>query len=115
MHRRQRGALVMGCVHFCVLMKRNTTRRNKHRAIIAKGKPDCHWCSEPIDYHANWLHPLAFQVDHVIPLAKGGIDELHYPDGTVQKVASHRRCNRAKSDKLPLPAGAKFVTARAWS
>ena len=97
------------------MVVRNTTRRDRHRRIIAKTKPDCHWCSEPIDYNANWLDPLAYQVDHVIPLAKGGIDELVYPDGTVQKVASHRRCNRAKSDKLPLPAGATFVTARSWA
>ncbi len=104
----------MGCVHLRVLMKRNTTRRDRHRRIIAKTKPDCHWCLEPIDYTANWLDPLAYQVDHVIPLAKGGIDELHYPDGTIQKVASHRRCNRAKGVSIPLPAGASFVTERKW-
>jgi hypothetical protein len=30
-------------------------------------------------------------------------------------VASHRKCNRDKWDKLPLPAGATFVTSRSWS
>ena len=54
-------------------------------------------------------------MDHVIPLNKGGIDELHYPDGTVQKVASHRSCNRAKSDRIMLPAGATYITERSWA
>jgi 5-methylcytosine-specific restriction endonuclease McrA len=94
---------------------RNTTRRDRHRRIIAKGKPRCHWCDQDIDYNAHHLDPLAYQVDHVIPLNKGGIDDLHYPDGTVQKVPSHRACNRAKSDKLPLPAGATYITERRWA
>jgi 5-methylcytosine-specific restriction endonuclease McrA len=87
---------------------RCTTRRNRHRRIIAKDKPACHWCLEDIDYQADWLHPLAFQIDHVIPLHKGGLDELS------NIVAAHRRCNRAKSDKIPLPPGATFVTERSW-
>lgn len=65
-------------------VKRNTTRRDRHRRIIAKGKPPCHWCGCIIDYQANWLAPNAFQVDHVIPLNKGGIDELFNPDGSIQ-------------------------------
>jgi len=94
---------------------RNTTRRDRHRRIIAKGKPPCHWCQQDINYTAHHLDPLAYQVDHVIPLNKGGIDDLHYPDGTVQKVASHRSCNRAKSDRIMLPAGATYITERSWA
>ena len=37
---------------------------------------------------------MAFVVDHVIPLAQGGSDSLD------NKRASHRQCNRAKSDRL---------------
>ena len=95
--------------------ERNTARRTRHRRIIAKGKPPCHWCEQDINYDAHWLDPMAFQVDHVIPLAKQGIDELYYPDGTVQKVASHRACNRAKSDRIMLPAGATYITQRRWA
>jgi 5-methylcytosine-specific restriction endonuclease McrA len=54
------------------------------------------------------LHPLAFQIDHVIPLHKGGLDELS------NIVAAHRKCNRDKSDKIPLPPGATYVTERSW-
>ena len=94
---------------------RNTTRRDRHRRIIAKGKPPCHWCEQDINYNAHHLDPMAYQVDHVIPLNTGGIDDLHYPDGTIQKVPSHRACNRAKSDKIMLPAGASYITERRWA
>jgi 5-methylcytosine-specific restriction endonuclease McrA len=96
-------------------VKRDSTKSKHHRRILAKGKPPCYWCGEPIAYDADWLDPLAYQVDHVIPLSKGGIDELVNPDGSVQKVNSHRACNRSKSNKMPLPAGATFITERNWS
>jgi len=97
-----------------VTVRRNTTTRNRHRRHLAKGEPPCYWCGEAIDYSADWLSPLAYQVDHVVPLHRGGRDELTNPDGSPQKVPSHRVCNRAKSDKMPLPAGASFVTDRNW-
>lgn len=74
-------------------VKRPTTIRDKHRATIRKGRPDCHLCGTPIDYEAHWLSPFSFTVDHVLPLAKGGTDTLD------NKAAAHRACNRAKSDK----------------
>jgi 5-methylcytosine-specific restriction endonuclease McrA len=37
---------------------------------------------------------MRYEVDHVIPRNRGGSDEL------ANKQASHRRCNRAKSDRL---------------
>jgi hypothetical protein len=96
-------------------VKRDSTKRNHHRRLLAKGKPPCYWCGEDIDYQADWLDPRAYQVDHVIPLAKGGLDELTNPDGSVQKVPSHRACNRAKGVSIPLPPGATFVTERRWT
>jgi 5-methylcytosine-specific restriction endonuclease McrA len=86
-------------------MNRNTTTRDKHRRTIAKSKPDCHICGEPIDYSAGWLDPLAFTVDHLIPLNRGG------PDLLENKAAAHRKCNRTKSDRLPTLI---YVTARTW-
>jgi 5-methylcytosine-specific restriction endonuclease McrA len=89
-------------------MKRSTTRRDRHRKIIARDKPPCHWCGDDIDYDADWLDPHAFQIDHVIPLNKDGLDALE------NIVASHRKCNREKSDSIPLPAGVHYVTERTW-
>ncbi len=103
---------------------RNTTTRDRHRRAIQRGHPDCGSeshdctqknppcgiCGEPIDYTLPYLDPWEYVVDHVIPLAAGGADELH------NKQAAHRCCNRDKSDKLAdqLPVGITFVTARTW-
>jgi len=58
---------------------RNTTTRDRHRRIIARGlapspfgpKPPCYRCSEPIDYEAHHLDPLSFTIDHLKALANG--------------------------------------------
>lgn len=71
---------------------RNTTIRDRHRKAIARGKPACGICDEPIDYDLPHDDPMSFVVDHIVPLAKGGADTLD------NKQATHRGCNRAKSD-----------------
>lgn len=94
---------------------RSTSRRDKHRRTIAKDRPPCALCHEDIDWTADHLHPLSYTIDHVIPIAKGGPDELFLPDGTPQIVAAHRKCNRAKGDGGPnIKAAVAFVTERAW-
>lgn len=70
-----------------------TTQRDKDRATIARGKPACGICGQPIDYELHWLDPMAFVVDHVKALNRGGADTL------ANKQAAHRACNRLKSDK----------------
>ncbi|MEU2106484.1 HNH endonuclease signature motif containing protein [Nocardia sp. NPDC019255] len=93
--------------------QRNTTTRDRHRAVIRRGKPACGICHQPIDYTLPHMDPGEFVVDHIIPLAKGGLDELD------NKQPAHRHCNRVKSDKtdgeIPATAGPRtFVTARTW-
>ena len=75
-------------------MKRSTSTRDRHRKIIARSKPPCALCGEPIDYGLRYPHPDSFVVDHIIPLNRGGDDVLD------NKTASHNRCNRLKSDRL---------------
>lgn len=87
---------------------RSTTRRDRHRRKIARGRPPCHLCHEPIDYDADWLHPLSFTIDHIIPLNRGGADVLE------NLAAAHRKCNRAKSDGPKLKAAVTFITQRHW-
>lgn len=89
-------------------MNRNTTIRDRHRRIIRRDNPPCHWCGEPINYEAHHHDPLSFQIDHVTPLNKGGDDTLD------NCVASHRACNREKSDKVDYQPGVTFVTERRW-
>ena len=88
---------------------RNTTRRDRHRKLVARGRPPCHLCGEEIDYAAFHLEPLSFTIDHIIPLAKGGADSLE------NLAPAHRKCNRAKGDGgAALKAAVAFVTERRW-
>lgn len=88
---------------------RSTTVRDRDRRAIARLKPDCGICAEPIDYTLPHTDPRSFVSDHIIPLAKGGEDVLS------NKQAAHRDCNRAKSDKLAEEYGPRrFETWRTW-
>lgn len=71
-------------------------------------EPDCYHCGEPIDYAAGHLEPLAFEIDHLVPL------DAHGPDAIENIVPSHRKCNRDKSNKLAYQPGVTFVTERCW-
>lgn len=73
---------------------RNTSQRDRDRATIRRAHPACGICGEPIDYTLPHLDPLAFVVDHVVPIAAGGTDMLG------NKQAAHRACNRAKGARL---------------
>jgi 5-methylcytosine-specific restriction endonuclease McrA len=88
---------------------RNTTQRDRDRAAIRRTKPPCGICDGEIDYTLHYLEPMAYVVDHIMPLSKGGADELS------NKQAAHRACNRAKSDKTADDdAPRTFVTSRTW-
>lgn len=88
---------------------RNTATRDRDRAAIRRTKPPCGICEGEIDYSLPHTDPMAYVVDHIVPLARGGADEL------ANKQASHRACNRTKSDSLPEDnAPRTFVTARVW-
>lgn len=92
------------------MAQRNTTRRDRHRQLIARDKPPCHLCGREILWNADHLHPLAFQADHITPLSRGGEDVLE------NLAASHRVCNQSRYNK-PLPGqkpGVTFITHRTW-
>lgn len=69
---------------------RSDALRKKHRAIIAKAKPACHICGEPIDFELEYPDPMCFVVDHLVPIAKGGADTID------NKKAAHHACNSKK-------------------
>lgn len=66
----------------------------RKRAIASKD-PICAICHKPIDLEAPPFHPLAVEVDHIIPRARGGalyeLDNLQL---------SHSQCNRRKGAKM---------------
>lgn len=55
----------------------------------------CAICGKPIDYSLRRPDPMAFQVDHIIPIARGGalydIDNLQ---------ATHAICNQRKGGSI---------------
>ena len=69
---------------------RSTTRRTRLRSAIRRSGAACHICGEPIDYALPHTDPMAFVVDHVVPLKRGGKDEL------ANTAAAHKACNGAK-------------------
>ena len=93
-------------------MNRNTATRDRHRTVIARGKPPCALCEQPIDYSLKYPDPKSFVVDHILPVA-------HYPelaDELSNKQPAHNDCNRAKWDKVEEaePTVRTFVTWRTW-
>lgn len=74
-------------------LKRSITKRRKARAIIAKDRPPCWICGDPIDYSLIYPDPDCFTVDHEIAIAAGGSEDLS------NCRPSHNRCNREKGAK----------------
>ena len=75
------------------------TEKYSYQQVLDAYGSDCHICDEPIDLDAprgtgkpGWERAL--QVDHVIPLSKGG-------DDTLENVRpSHGQCNNRKNAKI---------------
>lgn len=70
----------------------NAERKLRER-LKAEGRP-CYLCGQPIDYSLPKNHPMAFQLDHIVPRAKGGAVYDYNNAG-----ATHRACNLRKGAK----------------
>ena len=77
--------------------KRDKNQQQRDRDRVAKLKPGCYICGKPIDYTLKTPHPMSFELDHVIPIDKGGADDLS------NKSASHRDCNSKKRARKYAP------------
>ena len=69
----------------------------RRRALVARvraiGEP-CHICGLPIPPDAPPGTPLAFELDELVPVSKGGS-----PIDPANTVGSHRVCNQWRSNK----------------
>lgn len=72
---------------------RRLSRLKRH--VIAAWGVDCWRCHQPIDLSLHHLQPYAFTIDHVLPRARGGSDDLD------NLRPAHRRCNLERGAKLP--------------
>jgi len=65
-----------------------------------QGRP-C-WCGQPIDYSLPADDPMAFTVEHVVPLSTDRDDHMN----PTTKIPAHRRCNLGRGDgPMPLDIG----------
>ncbi len=85
---------------------RNSANAKRFRKILFRDEPPCAVNGCQIDYAAHHLAPNAPQLDHVVPLTRGGPDTLD----NCQVVC--RKCNRAKSDRVDISV--RFETERVW-
>lgn len=72
----------------------NTTR---YKRLVSKVKARgdvCAICWHAIDLSLRFPDPMSFEVDHIIPVSKGG--DLYDP---ANAQASHRCCNNWRKDK----------------
>ena len=75
--------------------RQNDAKAKRLRARLRSHGDPCHVCGGEIAYTAYFTDPLAFQLDHLWPLALGG------PAYDWDNVASaHRACNMARSNKV---------------
>ena len=78
----------------------------KNKKIILATQSICGICGQPVDKSIKYPDPLSPTVDHIIPCAKGGSDELD------NLQLAHRKCNRLKSDQMPEEAPKKAENNR---
>lgn len=72
----------------------------QNRKVILATQDVCGICGQPVDKSLPYPDPMSATVDHIIPINRGG-----HPADLANLQLSHLRCNRAKSDRVPPPAG----------
>lgn len=65
------------------------------KRVIASKDPVCAICGNPIDMTAPAKSPLSCEVDHIIPVSRGGAP---YDMDNLQ--LTHAKCNRQKSNRI---------------
>lgn len=88
------------------------TAFDKNRKRIIATQDYCYLCGKLVDKSLKRPDPMAAEVDHIIPIAKGG-----HPSDIANLCLVHGICNRQKGDKMlqdNTPAEHK-IDPLAWS
>ena len=81
----------------------------KAKNTILKTQTYCHLCGHTVNKQLPAGHPMAPEIDHIIPLARGGAKTA-----LSNLALTHRSCNLRKSDgtnqrpKQPLPTSQRW-------
>ena len=99
-----RGQLPRFCSEACSNSSRAERRRASERdafvedidrtAIFERDGWTCQLCGDPVDREAVWPDPLSSTIDHILPLAAGGLHE------TANVQCAHARCNIVKGPRV---------------
>lgn len=67
---------------------RGGNSRRKRKAMLAKGMRACHWCKTALNIDNS-------TIEHVIPLARGGLDNAN------NRVLACKPCNNERGHNMP--------------
>ena len=86
-------------------------RVNLRKRVAKRGDP-CAICCKPIDYALPRGHPMAYELDEIVPVSRGGS-----PTDPDNVQPTHAICNRKKGNKLieeRLSTDLGIPTSRDW-
>lgn len=63
------------------------------REVYEKDGGRCQLCKKKIDWSIRWPDPMSMSVDHIIPISKGGTDDI------TNVQATHFHCNSKRQNK----------------
>ena len=72
----------------------NGSEPYSEQQVLNEYEAICHICTNSIDLSLSRKSPMGLQIDHLVPLAKGGQDKLN------NVRPSHARCNQQKGVKV---------------
>lgn len=76
---------------------KNGHQRRKIRARVLAAYDTCALCGLPVDKSLRTPDPWSAEVDEIVPVSRGGS-----PLDWNNLQLTHRRCNRLKSNHLPI-------------
>lgn len=92
----------------------NGNARRKARARVLAAYDTCWLCGQRVDKSLPAGHPMAPEVDEVVPVSLGGS-----PTDFDNLRLAHRICNERRSNRMPVPrprpgSGGGFPTSGRW-